>query len=169
LTHSNFQATALIEELGRKITGVVSERSACIGICSGGVLIRDHLLSVMPPVEYIGAVDIGLHRDDFDERGTASSNTATNIPFDIDGKEVLLIDDVIESGRTVRAAINELFDYGRPASIKLITLIDRGGRQIPVHPDFNGIKLDVGVSEVIRVVDSVEQGLMVHFSEKVSY
>ncbi len=75
-----------------------------------------------------------LHRDDFNERGMAAGGGATKLPFAIDGQRILLIDDVLYTGRTIRAAINELYDFGRPASVALAVLVDRGGRELPIEP-----------------------------------
>ena len=82
-----------------------------------------------------------LHRDDFSARGLASTTDATSLPFAIDGRHILLVDDVLATGRTIRAVINELFDYGRPARVDLAVLIDRGGRELPVGASFCALTL----------------------------
>lgn len=97
-----------------------------------------------------GALDITFYRDDLDKIG-ARTPAKTEIPFDLAGKAVVLVDDVIYSGRTVRAALNAVHDYGRPAVIRLAVLIDRGHRQVPIHPDFVGKQLPTASDETVKV------------------
>jgi len=91
----------------------------------------------------LGLMDIAFYRDDYAARGLKHDPKRTTIPFDVNGAELLLVDDVLFSGRTVRAAMNELFDYGRPASISLVVLADRGGRQLPICAQHVGAKVEV--------------------------
>ena len=91
----------------------------------------------------LGLMDIAFYRDDYAARGLKHDPKRTRIPFDVNGCELLLVDDVLYSGRTVRAAMNELFDYGRPASISLVVLADRGGRQLPICAQYVGAKVEV--------------------------
>ena len=91
-----------------------------------------------------------LHRDDFSARGLASGTDATQLPFDIDGRHILLIDDVLYTGRTIRAVLNELFDFGRPASVTLAVLVDRGGRQLPIEAAFSAAKLVLPANQRLR-------------------
>lgn len=114
-----------------------------IGVFTGGVWIAERLsqlLSAHPPV---GSVDISFYRDDFSERGLSPNVQPTTVPVDIAGKPVILIDDVLYTGRTTRAALNELFDYGRPASVQLAVLADRGGRQLPIAADYCAWQVDL--------------------------
>jgi len=104
-----------------------------------------------------GALDITFYRDDLDQIGVRTPEK-TDIPFDLTGKTVVLVDDVIYSGRTVRAALNAVHDYGRPNVIRLAVLIDRGHRQVPVHPDFVGKQLPTASDEKIRVFVQAEDG-----------
>src|SRR5262245_63025686 len=99
----------------------------------------------------LGLMDIAFYRDDYAARGLKHDPKRTKIPFEVDGAEILLVDDVLYSGRTVRAAMNELFDYGRPASIALVVLADRGGRQLPICPQYCGAKLDVPAGMRLRL------------------
>ncbi len=107
-----------------------------IGVFTGGVWIAERLAELLPTHPPVGSVDISFYRDDFSERGLSSNVQPTTVPVDIAGKPVILVDDVLYTGRTTRAALNELFDYGRPASVQLAVLADRGGRQLPIAPDF---------------------------------
>jgi pyrimidine operon attenuation protein/uracil phosphoribosyltransferase len=153
-----------LTNLSSSIDPFVRADTVFIGIASGGVAVMKHLsVNLSLNCENLGVVDVGLHRDDFGIRGVTQNATVTDIPFNIDGKDIVLVDDVIQSGRTVRAAINELFDYGRPMSIKLATLIDRGGRQIPICPNFIGMKVLLDQSTKILVSENESEGLSIKF------
>ncbi len=98
-----------------------------------------------------GTIDITLYRDDFENRKNWPRLGGTSIPDDVQGKNIILIDDVIYTGRTVRAAINSIMDYGRPASVKLAALVDRGGRELPVQPDYAEVRLETSREEMVKV------------------
>lgn len=98
-----------------------------------------------------GTIDITLYRDDFENRKNWPQLRRTNIPDDVQGKNIILVDDVLYTGRTVRAAINSIMDYGRPASVKLAVLVDRGGRELPVQPDYVGISIETLDDEMVNV------------------
>ncbi len=127
--------------------------AAIIGIKSGGVplagLIRKAVSERFNIDCKIGYVDMTLYRDD--PFSVKKSGDATELAFDINDKEIILIDDVINSGRTVRASIDEIFDFGRPEKIKLAVFIDKGGRELPICPDFTGKKIGAGKKEIINV------------------
>lgn len=105
-----------------------------VGIASGGVWLAQRLQADLNLPGKTGILSSAMHRDDFSKRGLASSSQ-TQLPFDVNGAHLIVIDDVLYTGRTIRAVINELFDYGRPASVKLAVLVDRGGRELPVQAD----------------------------------
>ena len=126
-------AEQLDNMLAEKI-GTLDAGTAVIGIHTGGAWVAERLAAKLN-VAMVGTIAVTLHRDDFASRGLHPQKMSTDIGFDIDGRHVLLVDDVLQSGRTVRAAVNELFDFGRPASVKLAVLVDRGGRQLPVQAD----------------------------------
>jgi len=126
-------AEQLVNMLAEKI-GTLDAGTAVIGIHTGGAWVAERLAAKLN-VAMVGTIAVTLHRDDFASRGLHPQKMSTDIGFDIDGRHVLLVDDVLQSGRTVRAAVNELFDFGRPASVKLAVLVDRGGRQLPVQAD----------------------------------
>ena len=107
-----------------------------IGVFTGGVWIAERLSQLLPSHPAVGSVDISFYRDDFSERGLSPNVQPTTVPVDIAGKPVILVDDVLYTGRTTRAALNELFDYGRPGSVQLAVLADRGGRELPIAADF---------------------------------
>jgi pyrimidine operon attenuation protein/uracil phosphoribosyltransferase len=111
-----------------------SEPPQLVGIASGGVWLAERLQADLKLAGKIGILSSAMHRDDFAKRGLATSSQ-TQLPFDVNGAHLMLVDDVLYTGRTLRAVINELFDYGRPASVKLVVLVDRGGRELPIQPD----------------------------------
>ena len=127
-------AEQLVNMLAEKI-GPLDAGTAVIGIHTGGVWVAERLAAQLNAT-MVGRVAVTLHRDDFASRGLHPQKMSTDIGFEIDGRHVLLVDDVLQSGRTVRAAVNELFDFGRPASVKLAVLVDRGGRQLPIQADY---------------------------------
>jgi len=131
-----------------------------LGIYTRGVPLARSLTEQIQRLENVavpvGALDITFYRDDLDQIGVRTP-AKTEIPFDLAGKTVVLVDDVIYSGRTIRAALNAVHDYGRPDAVRLAVLIDRGHRQVPVHPDFVGKQLPTASGEKVRVfVDSVD-------------
>ena len=107
-----------------------------VGIHSGGVWIARQLAKLLGLSSEVGQIDVSFYRDDYGQRGLSPQVKPTQITFDVEGHPIILVDDVLYTGRTTRAAINELFDYGRPANIKLAVLADRGGRELPVHAEF---------------------------------
>jgi len=90
---------------------------------------------------------VTLHRDDFGQIGLHRESRRSQIPFEVEGREVILVDDVLHTGRTVRAALNELYDFGRPGAVRLAVLADRGGRQLPFAPDYTGASVELGAGE----------------------
>ena len=111
-----------------------SQPPQLVGIASGGAWLAERLQHDLKLPGKAGTLSSSMHRDDFSRRGLASSSQ-TLLPFDVNGAHLIMVDDVLYTGRTLRAVINELFDYGRPASVKLVVLVDRGGRELPVQPD----------------------------------
>ena len=125
-----------------------------LGIHTRGVPLAKAIAEQLQRLEAIavptGALDITFYRDDLDQIGVRTP-AKTDIPFDLAGKTVVLVDDVIYSGRTVRAALNAVHDYGRPGAVRLAVLIDRGHRKVPIHPDFVGKQLPTASDETVRV------------------
>jgi pyrimidine operon attenuation protein/uracil phosphoribosyltransferase len=107
-----------------------------VGIHSGGAWVARRLKELLGLSGEIGLIDVSFYRDDFGEKGLHPQVKPTSIPFEVEGRNLILVDDVLYTGRTTRAAINELFDYGRPASVKLAVLADRGGRELPIYAEF---------------------------------
>jgi len=125
-------AEALYAELREGVRALLKPETSLVGVWSGGAWLAERLQADLGLPGAPGVISSTLHRDDFGERGLAAGTDATHLPFAIDGRHILLVDDVLYTGRTIRAVINELFDFGRPASVQLAVLVDRGGRQLPI-------------------------------------
>ena len=125
-------AEAQCRQLAELIRPQLHKNPALVGIFSGGAWIAERLKTLLALEEDIGMIDVSFYRDDFAEKGLHPQCRPTAIPFDVEGRHIILVDDVLYTGRTTRAAINELFDYGRPASVAMAVLADRGGRELPI-------------------------------------
>ena len=121
-----------------------------VGIASGGAWLAERLQQDLKLPGTTGTLSSSMHRDDFSRRGLASSSQ-TVLPFDVNGAHLIVVDDVLYTGRTLRAVINELFDYGRPASVKLVVLVDRGGRELPVQPDLALARVALPASQSLEL------------------
>lgn len=143
------------------------KRIGVLGIRTGGVplakLLMDEIRSLEGGVKMdFGILDITLYRDDVNRIGYHPLVKETNIPFNLEDVPILLVDDVIYTGRTVRAAMDAIMDIGRPKCIKLATLIDRGGRELPIHPDVCGARISVGKRrKVVAVFEGKERGVYI--------
>lgn len=124
-----------------------------MGITSGGAWLAERLQKDLKLPGQAGTISSAMHRDDFAQRGL-SSGGQTVLPFDVNGAEILVLDDVLYTGRTIRAVINELFDYGRPARVKLAVLVDRGGRELPVQADFAAARVALGATQSLALARS---------------
>ena len=136
-------AEKLCAQLVTELKPHIGPKTAMVGLYTGGAWLAERLHKDLAVKTPLGLMDIAFYRDDYSARGLKHDPKRTKIPFDVNGAELLLVDDVLYSGRTVRAAMNELFDYGRPASISLVVLADRGGRQLPICAQYCGAKVDV--------------------------
>jgi pyrimidine operon attenuation protein/uracil phosphoribosyltransferase len=137
-TTLNLDAEALYAALRNGVRGLLGATAGAtlVGIWSGGAWLAARLHADLGLPGGPGVLSSALHRDDFSERGMAAGGSATKLPFEVAGQHILLIDDVLYTGRTIRAAINELYDFGRPASVALAVLVDRGGRELPIEAAF---------------------------------
>lgn len=122
-----------------------------VGIRTGGVWIAERLQQAIHPEGDISSLDISFYRDDFTRKGLHPQVQGSQLPESIEDRHIVLVDDVIMSGRTIRAAMNELFDYGRPASITLVCLLDIGRRELPIQPDVCGAKLALADGQLIKL------------------
>ena len=134
-------AEALYAELRDGIRPLLRNDGLLVGIWSGGAWLAERLHRDLALPGVHGVISSTLHRDDFGSRGLASGTDATSLPFSIDGRHIVLVDDVLYTGRTIRAVVNELFDFGRPASVTLAVLVDRGGRELPVHAAYAAVRI----------------------------
>jgi len=141
------EADRLIDALARQMRERIPKDAALVGIYTGGVWVAERLHRALGVSEPLGVLAVTLHRDDFGRIGLHRESRRSQIPFDVDGREVVLVDDVLHTGRTVRAALNELFDFGRPAAVRLAVLADRDGRELPVAADFVGAHVQVEPGE----------------------
>jgi pyrimidine operon attenuation protein/uracil phosphoribosyltransferase len=134
-------AEALYEELRQGVSRLLRADSALVGIWSGGAWLAERLQRDLGLAGGHGVISSMLHRDDFHERGLTAGAGPTQLPLPIEGRHILVIDDVLYTGRTIRAVVNELFDFGRPASVTLAVLVDRGGRELPIAAAFSAAKI----------------------------
>ena len=163
--------TRLAHEMIEKNKG--SEGLVIIGLRTRGDFIARRIASKIEEIEGleipVGALDVSFYRDDFRETGKHPEVQLSDISFDIDRKDVILIDDVLFTGRTIRAALDSLMDYGRPASIQLAVLVDRGHREIPIAPDYTGKNIPTSIGEEVRVkmteIDDEDCVLLVEVKE----
>jgi len=128
----NLDAEALYADLRAGIGALLQPDSLLVGIWSGGAWLAERLQrDLQRPGEH-GVISSALHRDDFGSRGLTAGADHTRLPFEVEGRDIVLVDDVLHTGRTIRAVINELYDFGRPASVTLAVLVDRNGRELPI-------------------------------------
>ena len=125
-------AESLYTDLADGVRRTLRPDTVLVGIWSGGAWLAERLQRDLKLPGEPGVISSALHRDDFGSRGLSAGADHTRLPFEVEGRHILLIDDVLYTGRTIRAAINELYDFGRPASVALAVLVDRGGRELPI-------------------------------------
>ncbi len=153
----SLDAEALYRDLLRNMQELAATHAATfgappllVGIASGGAWLAERLQVDLQFLGKPGTLSSAMHRDDFAKRGLASSGQ-TLLPFDVNGAHLVVVDDVLYTGRTLRAVLNELFDYGRPASVKLVVLVDRGGRELPVQPDLAIARITLPASKSLEL------------------
>ncbi|MDP3611938.1 MAG: bifunctional pyr operon transcriptional regulator/uracil phosphoribosyltransferase PyrR [Rubrivivax sp.] len=146
-------AESLYAELREGVRGLLRPEAALVGIWSGGAWLAERLqrdLDLPGGDKGYGVISSTLHRDDFSARGLGGTD-ATRLPFAIEDRHIVLVDDVLYTGRTIRAVVNELFDYGRPASVRLAELVDRGGRELPVQADFAAARVALPAAQSLAL------------------
>jgi len=146
-------AEALYRELLRGVQQLCKLETRLVGITSGGAWLAQRLQADLRLPGQAGSISSSMHRDDFAKRGL-SSGGQTQLPFDVNGADIIVLDDVLFTGRTIRAVINELFDYGRPACVRLAVLVDRGGRELPVQADFAAARVALGPDQSLSLARS---------------
>ena len=152
-------------ELAALIRAQLPEQPLIVGIHSGGAWVARRLHELLKLPGEIGLLDISFYRDDFSKRGLHPQVKPTSLPFDVEGRTLILVDDVLYTGRTTRAAINELFDYGRPASVKLAVLADRGGRELPNYAEFCAWQVTLAAHEEILLERGSDARLQWRFKQ----
>jgi pyrimidine operon attenuation protein/uracil phosphoribosyltransferase len=150
MTVNQLDAEALYTQLLAGVRPLVRPGSALVGVWSGGAWLAERLQRDLGLEGEHGVISSALHRDDFSQRGMSSADP-TRLPFSVDERHILLIDDVLYTGRTTRAVINELFDFGRPASVTLAVLVDRGGRELPIEAAFAAARIALASDDRLRL------------------
>jgi pyrimidine operon attenuation protein/uracil phosphoribosyltransferase len=164
-------AEDLLKTLANKLQPLLLENTALVGIQSGGVWLMQRLLVLLEKditasaIEH-GTLDVSFYRDDYEKRGLKAENRPSQIPFDVENKHIILIDDVFYTGRTTRAAMNELFDYGRPASITLVALVNRGGRELPIAPQITAADIDLEANKNLQLTQNQDGTLSLELQSK---
>lgn len=136
-------AEQLLDRLVSRLRGAIGADTALVGIHTGGVWVAERLHAALGLATPLGTLDVAFYRDDFRQRGLKPDVRPSDLPFEIPGRDIVLVDDVLYTGRTARAAVNLLFDYGRPGRVRLAALLDRGGRQLPIAAEWVGDIVDV--------------------------
>lgn len=146
-------AETLVAQLAAAIQPTLTPNTVLVGMYTGGVWAAQRMHALIDPAMPHGDLDISFYRDDFDRIGLHAQVKPTRLPFEVEGRDILLVDDVLYTGRSVRAAMNALFDYGRPARIRLAVLVDRvGDRELPIMADFVGATASVPPHQHIHLV-----------------
>ena len=164
-------AEDLVNILAERVSPLLKPNTALVGIQSGGVWLMQRLLTMLDKsisehqIEH-GTLDISFYRDDYAKRGLKAETRPSQIAFNVDNKHIILIDDVFYTGRTTRAAMNELFDYGRPASISLVALVNRGGRELPIAPQITAFDIALDASKNLQLIQNADGVLSLELQSK---
>lgn len=150
-------AEKLLADLAAQMRPQVTPDTALVGLHTGGVWLAQRLHALLGLSQPAGSLDVSFYRDDYAQRGLSRDTRSSALPFDVEGRHLILVDDVLHTGRTIRAALNELFDYGRPAKVELAVLIDRGGRQLPVAPTYCATRLDLAEGTRVKLAQDGER------------
>jgi pyrimidine operon attenuation protein / uracil phosphoribosyltransferase len=145
-------AEQLLQSLAAQVRPLLDSGAALVGIHSGGAWLAQRIRDQYAQPLDFGTLDISFYRDDFSHIGLHPQTRPSSIPFEVEGRHIVLVDDVLYTGRTLRAAMNELFDYGRPARITLAVLVDRGGRELPVAAQLVGTHLELSEAHNLQLL-----------------
>jgi pyrimidine operon attenuation protein / uracil phosphoribosyltransferase len=159
-------AEQLLASLTGRMRPDIAANTALVGIYTGGVWLAKRLHQDLEVTLPLGTLDVSFYRDDFGQIGLHPQVKPSDIPFEVEGSHIILVDDVLYTGRTIRAAINELFDYGRPASIRLAALIDRGGRELPVAAQYVGAELALPLDKMLALEKGIDGKLSLSLYNK---
>jgi len=152
----SLDAEALYAQLRDGVRPLLAPATQLVGIWTGGAWLARRLHADLGRPGAAGTISSRMHRDDFGARGLAAGADATALPFAVEGADILLVDDVLQTGRTIRAVLNELFDYGRPARVRLAVLVDRGGRELPVAPVFAAATVQLPSERKLRLAQAAD-------------
>jgi pyrimidine operon attenuation protein/uracil phosphoribosyltransferase len=154
-TQTDIDLDRSLDKMAERLSAMLADRGITapliIGIHTGGVWVAEHLHRRLGLTQPLGTLNISFYRDDFSRIGIHPRVEPSNLPFGVDDRHIVLVDDVLYTGRTIRAALNEIFDYGRPASVLLAVLVERGGRELPIQADVTGIRMDLGPDEHVKL------------------
>lgn len=155
MTESTISINETLDSMAVRLRELLDEHNrpdaAIIGIHSGGVWIAQRLHQALDLQSPLGEINITFYRDDFSRIGMHPRVKPSNLPFEVEDRHIVLVDDVLFTGRTIRAALNEIFDYGRPASVALAVLVERSGRELPIQADVVGHRLTLGAHEHVKL------------------
>ena len=158
-------AEELLAALTAQMRPHVTAKTGLIGIVTGGAWLAERLHRDLKLEVPHGSLDVSFYRDDFQHKGLKHQVMPSAIPFEVEGRDLILVDDVLYTGRTIRAAMNELFDYGRPRSITLVVLIDRGGRQLPICAQHCGARLELPERKRLRLKRDADGALRLELED----
>lgn len=161
---------SLLGNMAKRLEALLEERNIkqpkMIGIHTGGVWVAERLKKLLALEQPLGTLNISFYRDDFSRIGLHPQVTPSNLPFDIDDSAIILVDDVLQSGRTIRAALNEIFDYGRPATVILVTLVERSGRELPIQADIAGLSMELKPDEQVKLTGPETLSLVIQGNDE---
>ncbi len=152
MTRADIDIDATLGHMAETLRAVLARRPLMIGIHTGGVWVAQRLHEKLALAEPLGSLDISFYRDDFTRVGVNPEVKASSLPVNVDGRHLILVDDVLHTGRTIRAALNEIFDYGRPASIVLAVLIERDGRELPIEAQVVGSHMQLAHDAHVKLL-----------------
>ena len=158
-------AEALFADLKAQMASSIAFDAKLVGVFSGGAWLADRLKAELDGEHEVGYIDVSFYRDDLSTSGLKSNVRSTQIPFSVEGAHIVIVDDVLFTGRWIRAAVNTLFDYGRPASVQLAVLVDRGGRELPIAADYVGVPLIVA-TDLMLALSKTDDGKFVLTTER---
>ena len=164
MTNELPDAEALFSDLKAQMASSIAFNAKLVGVFSGGAWLADRLKAELDGEHDVGYIDVSFYRDDLSTSGLKSNVRSTQIPFSVEGAHIVIVDDVLFTGRSIRAAVNTLFDYGRPASVQLAVLVDRGGRELPIAADYVGIPLIVA-TDLMLALSKTDDGKFVLTTE----
>ena len=159
------EVSTLLDKLVTELTPLLPNNPLIIGIHTGGSWLAEILHHRLAINEACGSLDISFYRDDFSRIGLNPQVKASDLPRDVSERQILLVDDVLHTGRTIRAAMNEIFDYGRPASIKLCVLVERNGRELPIQADYCGMNLELRPEQHVKLSGPENLSLLIEDSK----